>query len=75
MKIKRPVGSSASKVFWTGAVTGKDYWDSNNATYTTNAQIQVASLEDTDYGTYTIEGVQVKLGTHVLNAADLKVFS
>ena len=73
MKIKRPVGSSASKVFWTGAVTGKDYWDSNNATYTTNAQIQVASLEDTDYGTYTIEGVQVKLGTHVLNAADLKV--
>ena len=74
MEIKRPTGVTAAKVFWTGADTGKDYWTSaNNTTYAGSAQIKATGLAATDYGTYTIKGVQVKLGDHILNAADLKV--
>ena len=73
MKINRPIGVTAAKVFWAGADSGEDYWTSNNSNYTTSAQIEVSGLTDTDYGTYTIKGVQVKLGSHILNAADLKV--
>ena len=73
MKINRPTGVTAAKVFWTGADTGQDYWAAKNSNYTTSAQITVSNLVATDYGTYTIKGVQVELGKHILNAADLKV--
>lgn len=74
MEIKRPAGVTAAKVFWAGADASQDYWTSaNNTTYTGSAQIEVSGLTDTDYGTYTIKGVQVELGKHILNAADLKV--
>ena len=49
MKIKRPVGSSASKLFWTGAVTGKDYWIVITLLIPQNAQIKVDNLADADY--------------------------